>query len=217
MLNKPEECKGCPLEHKGKGFVPDDIKPNAKFIVFGEAPGSTEVTQGKPFQGKAGFVLKQWIMKAIPQLQIAEEKHKISYCNVLKCLPPEVQGRPYPKGEEKELAEAHCKQYMQLDEKVETIILCGESPQRFFFDEELSNEDAEDRSLGHDLKGVMGRIGRVYNRDNKRWVFAPHPAYILRQPALVQHGQESFRIGAGVDKPLEPEYVQWEEAVKELL
>lgn len=216
MINKPEGCTGCPLQHKGKGFVPDDIKPNAKIVIMGETPGTTEVAQGKPFQGKAGFVLKQWIMKSIPQLQILEEKKKVSYCNVLKCLPPEVKGRAYPTGEERELAEKHCKQYMDLG-TAETIILCGDAPQRFFFPEELGNEDAEDRALHHDIKGVMGRIGRVYNKDNKRWVFTPHPNQILRQPALVQHGQESFRVGANVDKPLEPDYKHWNEAMKELL
>lgn len=215
MLVKPEGCVGCVLYDKGKGFVPDQTVKQPDYVIYGEAPGSTEVTEAKPFVGKAGFVLKQWLMRAVPLIQLAQEKGKISYCNVLRCLPPEVQGRPYPRGEEKVLAEKHCSQYMNLN-NAKTVILCGESPQRFFFGEELAAEDTVDKQLRHDLKGVMGRIGRIYEKDGKKWVFAPHPAYILRQPALVQHGQMALHIATNVDSVVEPEYLSWETAIKEL-
>lgn len=212
---KPAGCKDCVLEHKGKGFCPDAQVPDAEYVIFGEAPGPTEIQDGKPFQGKAGFVLKNWLMRAVPTLQMADEKAKISYMNVLKCLPPEVQGRPYPKGDEKLKAEAQCSQYLDLG-PAKVVVLCGESPQRYFFNDELSKEDVEDKSVGHDVKGVMGRIGREYEKDGRRWVFAPHPAYILRQPSLVQHGQNSLKIAANTEKLLVPEYVHWETALREI-
>lgn len=216
MASKPPTCEGCPLHIKGKGFCPDQMQPNADYIMFGEAPGSTEIAAGKPFQGKAGFVLKEWLMKAVPQLKLADERKKVSYMNVLKCLPPEVQGRPYPKGQEKLDAERHCSQYMNLG-TAKTVILCGESPQRFFFGEELNAEDASDKSINHDVKGVMGRIGREYEKDGRRWVFAPHPAYILRQPALVQHGQEALRVASNCETIVHPQQVKWSDAMQELM
>lgn len=215
MLRKPDGCAGCPLEHKGRGFVPDQIATHADYLVYGEAPGTTEIQDGKPFQGKAGFVLKHWIMRQVPTIQMASEKGRVSYANVLRCLPPEVKGRPYPTGGERMAAEACCTKYLTLGD-VPTVILCGDVPQRYFFGPELDAEDATDRQLQHDVKGVMGRVGRVYERDNRRWVFAPHPAYILRQPALVEHGQRAFQIATGLERVLEPQILKWEHAMMEL-
>lgn len=216
MIKKPEGCVGCPLAEKGKGFCPDRLAKAPKYMLVGEAPGKNEIEKGEPFIGKAGYVLEQWLLRAVPLLKIAKERGEVSYMNTLRCLPPEVQGRPYPRGEEKDLAEAHCRQYDQIPESVKVMVLFGESPQRCWFSKELEAEDASARRLGHDVKGVMGRIGRVYERDGKRWIFAPHPAFILRQPALVEHGQQALRIATGVDREIETDYVDWSKAVEVL-
>ena len=216
MIQRSSGCSGCPLHTKSvPGFCPDKIVPNPEYVIYGEAPGKNELIQATPFVGDAGFVLKNWLMKAVPQLQIANEKNRIGYQNVLHCLPPMTQGRPYPRGKERVEAEAHCALYRTVPE-APVVILTGEVPQRFFFSKELEAEDAEDRQLEHELKGVMGRIGRVYERDGKRWVFAPHPAYILRQPALVQHGQAALQIAANTEKVAEVDYVDWDKAMGEL-
>lgn len=211
-MNKPDTCQGCPLAEKGKGFCPDKMTEQPVFLFQGEAPGKNEAEQGEPFVGKAGFVLKEWLIKAVPKLAVALGKKQVSFGNTLRCLPPEVQGRPYPKGAEKEQAEQHCRQYDNWD-KVETFVLFGEHAQRLHFKEELEAEDASDRRMGHDVKGIMGRIGRIYEKNGKRYVFAPHPAYILRQPMLVQHGQESLKIAAGIEKIIQPEYIKWGDAL----
>ncbi len=205
-------CAGCPLATTGQGFCPDLLRPNSQYVIVGEAPGRNELVEKTPFIGDAGFVLRNWLIKAVPQLQIALEKKRVSFVNILHCLPPMVQGRPYPKGKERLEAEKHCTQYRELGD-APVAILCGESPQRYFFATELEGEDAVDRQLGHDVKGVMGRIGRVYERDGRRWVFAPHPAYILRQPALVQHGQEALKIAVGSDTVVDVAYTKWEDAL----
>ena len=216
VLAKPQGCDGCVLQHKGIGFCPDKPAKNPKYMLIGEAPGKNEVAVGEPFIGKAGYVLNNWLIRAVSTMQLAKEKGEITYANTLRCLPPEVQGRPYPKGEDRLIAEAHCRRYDIWPETVHTVVLFGDSPQRCFFGRELAEEDKTDQRLGHDLKGVMGRIGREYYKDGKRWVFAPHPAYILRQPALVQHGQMALQIVAKTDDILEPDYVKWDTAMEEL-
>lgn len=217
LLQKPSGCDGCSLKDKGKGFCKDKpAKRTAKYLFIGEAPGKNEVDAGEPFVGKAGFVLKNWLIRAVGDIQLAEEKGEIMYANTLRCLPPEVQGRPYPKGEEKAVAEAHCRQYDNFPETATTVVLFGDSPQRCWFGPELDAEDAAQRRLGRDVPGVMGRIGREIEKDGKRYVFAPHPAYILRQPALVAHGQNSLKIAANTEKLLEPDYVKWESAMQEM-
>ncbi len=216
MISKPEGCSGCPLFEKGKGFCPDRKAKNPKYLFIGEAPGKNEIIQGEPFIGKAGFVLENWLIRAVPDIQLAKERGEIMYANTLRCLPPEIQGRPYPKGEEKFLAEKQCRGYDQFPDSIHTVVLFGDSPQRAWFGEELEAEDASARRLKRDVPGVMGRVGREYERDGKRWVFAPHPAFILRQPALVQHGQNSLKIAANSEKRVEPDYLRWEDAIGEL-
>lgn len=213
MLRKPSGCQGCPLWEKGKGFVPDAISAKDKIRFIGEAPGSTEVEKGSPFEGKSGFVLRSWLIKAVPELQLNVERGEASFANTLRCLPPEIQGRPYPKGEEKVQAEACCRQYDTPLDSVHTVVLLGESPQRAFFGAELNAEDASDKGQGRDVKGVTGRIGRVIEKGGIRYVFAPHPAYILRQPALVQHGQEALRIASNTERTVEPDYMDWATAL----
>ena len=219
MLTKPVEpmggCEGCPLQHKGLGFVPDKLAKRQEVICWGEAPGKNEVAKGEPFIGSAGFVLKEWLIKSVTPLRLIAERDGISYCNTLRCLPPEIQGRAYPKGEERLLSEAHCRRYDPQDMPA-TVILFGEAAQRLHFREELDREDATDRSLGRDTKGVMGRVGRVYERGGTRWIFAPHPAFILRQPMLVTHGVEALKIAVSATY-VEPQTVPWQEAVQELM
>ena len=217
MLQRPSTCAGCPLNTVSTpGFCPDKIPKDAEYLFFAEAPGKNEIAQAEPMVGSAGFVLKNWIMPAVLPIKIAYEKNKVGFANVLRCLPKEVQGRPYPKGKDKEEAERICRQYDNIPSSVHTVILCGEHAQRLFFKTELEAEDASDKRIGHELKGVTGRIGRVYERDGRRYVFSPHPAYILRQPALITHGQRALEISVGNDKLVEPSYLPWAMALEQL-
>lgn len=217
MLQKPSTCAACPLFTKGQGFCPDRIAKSPHYVFIAEAPGKNEILKGEPLVGKAGFVLHNWLMHAVPQLKIAWERGEVTLANVLRCLPPEVQGRPYPKGLEKTQAEALCRQYdTPWDDKVHTVVLFGEHSQRLYFHEELEAEDLTDRKLGRDAKGVSGRMGRAYLKDGRRWVFAPHPAWILRQPSLVEHGQQCLRIASGTDKEVIVDYQSWETALENM-
>ena len=220
-LAKPAGCGECPLREKGLGYCPDKVAPKAKYLFIGEAPGKHEIVHteqrpAQPFVGKAGFALHQWLIRAVPQLQVAVERGEVTFANTLRCLPPEIQGRPYPKGQEKLDAEAHCRQYDHFTDEITTVVLFGESPQRAWFKEELEAEDLTDRKLGRDIKGVAGRMGREYRKTGKRWIFAPHPAWILRQPSLVEHGQACLRIASGTDTEISVDYMGWEQAVEVL-
>jgi len=217
MTPRPSTCVGCPLHETSiAGFCPDKIPVKSKYLFLAEAPGATEIAKSEPMVGKAGFVLHNWLLKSVEVLKLAQERKEIGFANVLRCLPNEVQGRPYPRGKDQELAEQHCRQYDNWPSTIHTVILFGEHSQRLIFGEELADEDRVDRQLGHDLKGVMGRIGRVYEKDGKRWVFAPHPAYILRQPALVQHGQRAMQIAVNTETEVVVSYVAWNNAIKEM-
>jgi uracil-DNA glycosylase family 4 len=217
MVSKPAACDACPLKDKGLGFVPDKVSAQEKVRFYGEAPTKQEVDKGEPFVGKAGFVLHEWLIKSVTALRLQHERGAITFANTLRCLPPEVQGRAYPRGEERLVAEAACRGHEAplARSAGHTVILFGDGPQRSFFRDELDREDATDRSLGREVKGVMGRIGRVYERDGSRYVFAPHPSAILSQPMLVAHAVEALKIAMGAST-VEPSMVPWSTAVQEL-
>lgn len=215
MNSKPSTCVGCPIYDTGKGFVPDEVVPKAELVFVSDAPDKAEIHQGKLGVGSGGFVLKAWGLRVVPTLQLLHEKKKVAFCNVLKCLPPEQQGKNYPSGDTKARAEAHCAQYMDLG-KPKTVVLLGAEAQRRFFPKELADEDAVSRALGHDVKGVLGRVGRVYERDGVRYVFSIHPSSALKQPAFVSHLQEALKIAAGQERMVETDVMVWEKALMEL-
>jgi len=55
-FKKPLACAGCPLETKGRSFVPGfgDIH-NARMVIIMERPGENECTEGRPAVGKSGY------------------------------------------------------------------------------------------------------------------------------------------------------------------
>ena len=217
MMQRPNSCIGCPLhETSVPGFCPDNIPAGAKYLLIAEAPGTNEIAQAEPMVGKAGFVLKEWLLKSVSELRLASERGEVGLANVLRCLPKEVAGRPYPTGETKRLAEQHCRQYDHIPESVHTVVLQGEHSQRLFFGPEMEAEDASDRQLGHEVKGVLGRVGKVMERDGKRWVFTIHPAFVLRQPSMVEHAQQALNIAVNAAVVVEPNYMPWDQAVGEL-
>lgn len=217
MIKKPAGCSGCVLADKGKGYVPDKISKKHKIVFYGEAPGKREIEHGEPFSGDSGFVLRQWLVRAVPDMQIAMEKSEVSLCSTLRCLPPDNgQGKAYPTGEERIQAEAHCRQYDPKLDGVHTVVLFGEAAQRLFFKTELDLEDATSRMLKHDLKGMVGRIGRTYKQKDALYVFAPHPTYVLKQPAFVIHGQRALQIACDTEKIVDVAYVEWSSALAEL-
>ena len=76
-------CKKCPLGKTRLNFVFGVGNPNADVVVVGEAPGSEEDKQGKPFVGRAGQLLTD-ILKAINFT-----REEVFICNILKCRPPD--------------------------------------------------------------------------------------------------------------------------------
>lgn len=96
MLDKPEGCRGCPLEHCGTGYVPGTGPRDARLIVVGEAPGNEEVSVGEPFVGPSGKLVDRGLG--------GEETRKLVRLeNVRRCLPPKDES-----AEVKAASIAHC-------------------------------------------------------------------------------------------------------------
>lgn len=69
-------CNDCPL--KDNPFVPDYVDERSKIIVVGEAPGETEVEEGRPFVGPSGQVL---------QVALGDEYERTTMLNAVCCRP----------------------------------------------------------------------------------------------------------------------------------
>jgi len=76
---KPEACKGCPFYDDGKGFVPDELYPNAQVALLAQNPGDTEEQLGRPLIGRTG----QMVMNDLAKYGLKRED--ASYLNVIKC------------------------------------------------------------------------------------------------------------------------------------
>lgn len=73
-------CDECPL--KGAQPVWGDGPANAKIAVIGEAPGRDEVRAGKPFIGRSGELLDNYLAK------VGAPRSTVWTSNALLCFPP---------------------------------------------------------------------------------------------------------------------------------
>ncbi|MGI6589045.1 MAG: uracil-DNA glycosylase [Candidatus Iainarchaeum sp.] len=127
----------------------------AKVLFIGEAPGFTENTIGKPFVGRSGKLLEEWvkevgltqsdyaIMNVVPIIPLSEEN---------KIRPPTPQEINY-----------FLPQTMKMVNTINpsVIVLLGKSAARAFGKENM-------------------RVGESVLHEGKKMFFIYHPAYYLR-------------------------------------
>jgi uracil-DNA glycosylase len=75
-------CKRCELYKTRINSVVGEGSDNADLLFIGEAPGSNEDKQGRPFVGRAGRILEDLIDS------IGLNRSDIYIANILKCRPP---------------------------------------------------------------------------------------------------------------------------------
>lgn len=83
MLQKPQECQGCDLQHKGTGFSRPSGPPSSDILLVGEALGEEEVKSGKPFVGPAGQVLDRILSR------VGLDRESVRVDNCIRCRPPD--------------------------------------------------------------------------------------------------------------------------------
>ena len=74
-------CRMCGLHATGSGPVPATFSFHSSIMVVGEAPGRSEDLEGRPFVGKSGGVVRDWLWRA--KLNPIDT----SYVNVVSCWP----------------------------------------------------------------------------------------------------------------------------------
>lgn len=167
VRQKCESCMGCALASTRNNVVVADGNPyTAKIVFIGEAPGEMEDECGRPFVGRAGQLLNEFLSEA----GISREDD-IYIINTVKCRPPENR---VPTDEEK----AACRKFLnaQIDIiKPDAIVLCGATALKSFV--ELDKKQTISKVRGEwmtvTVDGVEYPAMTIF-----------HPSYLLRNRSM---------------------------------
>ena len=159
-----------PLYPAGTNMVICRGNPEAKLMIVGEAPGTNENIQGKPFVGKSGQLLDQ-IIRAVK----LDPDQDVFVTNAVFRLPPGENGKPLRKPTPAEIDwyKPYLMEIIRLIDP-QIILLTGGVSMRAV--------------LNETRLGITKMRGNWHQIDG-RWVMAIfHPAYLLRNPSR-QMGQ----------------------------
>ena len=76
-------CTRCRLHETRTNAVPGEGSPDTEVVFVGEGPGFNEDKQGRPFVGRAGGVLMEFLRS------VEWRRDEVFITNVVKCRPPE--------------------------------------------------------------------------------------------------------------------------------
>lgn len=164
---KCQSCKSCALGATRTNMVFSDGNPEtARIVLIGEAPGETEDLEGKPFVGRAGQLLDEFLAEAGISRQ--EDLYII---NTVKCRPPENRVPT-------DLEKACCSKFLkaQIDIiKPQAIVLCGATALKSFIelDKKTTISKVRGQWLTVSVDGVDYRAITIF-----------HPSYLLRNHSM---------------------------------
>lgn len=159
--NCGECCNACKLHETRHNVVFADGNPEtASIVLIGEAPGENEDLQAKPFVGRAGKLLNEFLAKA----EISRE-NDMYIINTVKCRPPKNR---VPTDKEKET----CRPVMLSQIEIigpKIILLCGATALKSFYKGKMP------------ISKIRGEIIEI-DVNNKKYKAMPifHPSYLLR-------------------------------------
>lgn len=167
VRDKCEKCTACALAKTRNNVVFSDGNPStAKIVLIGEAPGEMEDETGRPFVGRAGQLLNDFLAEA--GISRDEDVYVI---NTVKCRPPENR---VPTDEEK----SACRKF--LDAQIDiinprAIVLCGATALKSFV--ELDKKQTISKVRGQWMNITVD--GKEY-----RAITIFHPSYLLRNHSM---------------------------------
>lgn len=159
---KPEGalCDRCPL--RSCAVVEGAGPAQARIVVVGEAPGTTEVARGEPFVGRAGQLLDRALAEA------GTDREEVYVTNAVLCRP-----WPHRAPNARELAACRGRLLREVRERRPTVVLAlgGQA---------LKTLSSNNRASITQQHGVAFR-----SEELDAWVVpAYHPARVLREPPL---------------------------------
>ena len=155
-----KKCKKCNLHKTRQNTVFGEGDPDSNIMIIGEAPGREEDEEGRPFIGRAGKLLNEFLKS------IDLNRDSVFIANTIKCRPPE--------NRDPEIAEINaCSNY--LDQQINFI-----KPKVLV----LLGKVAANRLLGEDMPMSELRLKKFFiDKYDIPIIVFYHPAYILRSPS----------------------------------
>lgn len=143
-------------------FVPYRGSDDPRILFIGEAPGKHEDEQGKPFVGRAGDLLDEWI----EGLGLTADEYAIT--NLVKCRPPENRA---PTGEEAQRFGTWLEKEIDVFDPA-IIVPLGSSATAYLLPDTRQEP-------------FLDAVCYTEHRYEERTVIPlPHPAYGLRQGGM---------------------------------
>ena len=167
VKSKSESCTACALGKTRNNIVFSDGNPStAKIVLIGEAPGEMEDETGRPFVGRAGQLLNDFLAEA----GISRDED-VYIINTVKCRPPENR---VPTDAEK----SACRKFLEAQIDIinpRAIVLCGATALKSFI--ELDKKQTISKVRGKWMNITVD--GKDY-----RAITIFHPSYLLRNHSL---------------------------------
>ncbi len=156
---------GCGLKLRATQLCFADGNPEAEIMLVGEAPGSEEDLQGKPFVGRAGQLLDRMLGA------IGLDRTRVFIVNTVPWRPP---GNREPSPEEMALCQPFLFRQIELVAP-RLLVTLGNVPTKALFS----------TSVG--ITRMRGQWKELTLGSHRVKALATlHPAYLLRQPASKQ-------------------------------
>ncbi|MEA1954818.1 MAG: uracil-DNA glycosylase [Campylobacterota bacterium] len=159
LEKQANSCHLCELSKSRNKVVFGEGSPHADILFVGEAPGATEDSSGKPFNGRSGELLTRMIENV---LNITRDDVYIT--NIVKCHPANNQV-PTP-------SQAHtCQPYLLKQiELMEPKIIVALGTTAYHY---LTGDDSK----------IAQVRGTIHEQDGYKVIATYHPSYLLRNPS----------------------------------
>jgi DNA polymerase len=173
-----KSCDKCSLHKNRKNAVPGEGNWKSRIMLIGEAPGFNEDEQGRPFVGRAGKLLEEFLSS------IGKRREDVFITNVVKCRPP---NNRQPEEEEIKICTS-----LYLDKQIELIkpklIVClGNVSANYIF-----------KKFGLKFESMNKQHGKVFSVSNlfiqTKIIATYHPAAILRNQNLMTAAKADWEI-----------------------
>jgi uracil-DNA glycosylase family 4 len=173
-------CTRCPLHTTRTNAVPGEGHPDTEVAFVGEGPGFNEDRQGRPFVGRAGDQLVDWLAA------IGWRREEVFITNVVKCRPPDNRD---PQPDEIAACEPFLRRQLEALDPALIVTLGRHSMARFLPGARISEAHGTVRPADPATGARDATVYALY-----------HPAAALRSPEVKR---VSFDDVAGVPAALE--------------
>jgi len=164
-----KNCDKCPLYKNRKNAVPGEGDWKNKIMLIGEAPGFNEDEQGRPFVGRAGKLLEEFLNS------IGKRREEVFITNVVKCRPP--NNRQPEEEEIKTCTSSYLDKQIELI-RPKLIVCLGNVSAKYIFNK-----------FGLEFESMNKFHGKIFQVSNlyiqTRIIATYHPAAILRNQNLM--------------------------------